>query len=1049
MVFYLGVWPALCATFGAVVQHAQPIADLVVDDARKHLYLLNTASNQIDVFSTASNPPRLSTTIPTDSNCTPLSAALSRSGRYLYVACFSASSLDIVDLSSGSFTTTSLSLAAPPQAVAVGFDEKVLISTSGTSAGQDILITYDPVSTALRAIPVVPPAPSAAQLPPPNGVMTLAAHSHLVATPDGKTIVGVHELANATRTVFVYEAASSTVLAARNVSGISPVLAVSPDGSRFVSGPLVFDSVTMLVLAEQSTVNSPYLFPTSTTFTTLNTQTNQGGAVFSPDGSELLTAYDIPPLGSSRPNIGQLLVNTPSSLLIQLGIQLPEFLSGKMVFSGDGTTIYAISQSGLTVLPMATLQQNPIAIPDSNVALLAFDQCGVVAAQNSATIPIRNLGGGRFTASAALIQSVTGGSTTTSPTLRTTAQSYGADLTAQFGNAAHSALGTVTPDSVLLASPEAVNIPPNIHIYQNNRNSEARGSIIPVDVGSGATGLADMLADTTRQRLYIANPSLNRIEVFDIVQRQFLTPISVGQLPRSMAFGNDTNTLYVANSGGESISIVDLTQGAVTGSVQYPPIPFDATFAPITPMVMASTQRGPQVLMSDFSLWNIVGNSLVPRTLNPAIFGATARTVAGPVETMASTPDGSFMLLLAGNGSAYLYSAAVDDFIAGKQVIGTLTGYFGPIAAGPNGAYFLVDDQVLNSALTSSTGGGAGSRPVAAVAAVGAQSYLQFSMPPRASTTAAPTDPGLLELLDPTTGRVLGSANALEGPLTIAVNGQRANVAGRTMAVDATGANAFILTASGISIIPIGTGAGPAAPQLSGAAMVNDANFQAAMAPGGLVAIFGKGLASSATAAGYPLPGVLGGTCVTLNNSPLPLLATSDGQINAQMPPTVTAGRYALVVRSIANQAASGTANINVAKYAPAVFVDSQGPYIFHKDGTRVDKNHPGVRDEELTIYATGLGATTGGHVLAGTPSPSNPPAVTAALLVYFGDPTRSDTGVIVDWSGLAPGMIGVYQISGRIPGTHESGDALPVTLRIGGVSSPVTGSNVPVVYVQ
>jgi len=28
-------------------------------------------------------------------------------------------------------------------------------------------------------------------------------------------------------------------------------------------------------------------------------------------------------------------------------------------------------------------------------------------------------------------------------------------------------------------------------------------------------------------------------------------------------------------------------------------------------------------------------------------------------------------------------------------------------------------------------------------------------------------------------------------------------------------------------------------------------------------------------------------------------------------------------------------------------------------------------------------------------------------------------------------------------------GDALPVTLRIGGVSSPVTGLNVPTVYVE
>jgi hypothetical protein len=42
-----------------------------------------------------------------------------------------------------------------------------------------------------------------------------------------------------------------------------------------------------------------------------------------------------------------------------------------------------------------------------------------------------------------------------------------------------------------------------------------------------------------------------------------------------------------------------------------------------------------------------------------------------------------------------------------------------------------------------------------------------------------------------------------------------------------------------------------------------------------------------------------------------------------------------------------------------------------------------------------------------------------------------------------------VYQINCRIPGTHLSGDALPVALRIGGASSPVTGANVPVVWVR
>jgi len=61
-------------------------------------------------------------------------------------------------------------------------------------------------------------------------------------------------------------------------------------------------------------------------------------------------------------------------------------------------------------LPLATLTQPSIpctnnnipttcsiGIPDTNVALLAFDQCGLTASQNSAVIPVRSLGGGRIT----------------------------------------------------------------------------------------------------------------------------------------------------------------------------------------------------------------------------------------------------------------------------------------------------------------------------------------------------------------------------------------------------------------------------------------------------------------------------------------------------------------------------------------------------------------------------------------------------------------------------------------------------------------------------
>jgi uncharacterized protein (TIGR03437 family) len=72
--------------------------------------------------------------------------------------------------------------------------------------------------------------------------------------------------------------------------------------------------------------------------------------------------------------------------------------------------------------------------------------------------------------------------------------------------------------------------------------------------------------------------------------------------------------------------------------------------------------------------------------------------------------------------------------------------------------------------------------------------------------------------------------------------------------------------------------------------------------------------------------------------------------------------------------------------------------------------------------------------------------AVTDAVQVFFGPQGYSQAPMIVEWSGLVPGLIGVNQINVRVPGVHLKGDTLPVTIKIGGVSSPTTGPAVPTV---
>ncbi len=197
-----------CATFGTVVPVIGGAADLVLDEARGRLYLVNTNQNRVEVYSTAQR--RLLTPIPTDS--IPLAAAISRSGAFLYVTSQGASAIDIIDLAAQTVVQR-VTLPAKPEGIAVGADERVLISTIGSGPGnsQNVLLIFDPnaqdPNSALQPVPVTPLPPALPQLPPPSGKQFQAARSALRASADGLIIAGANIPVNGARAVFVCAAA--------------------------------------------------------------------------------------------------------------------------------------------------------------------------------------------------------------------------------------------------------------------------------------------------------------------------------------------------------------------------------------------------------------------------------------------------------------------------------------------------------------------------------------------------------------------------------------------------------------------------------------------------------------------------------------------------------------------------------------------------------------------------------------------------------------------------------------------------------------------------
>ncbi len=213
-------------------------------------------------------------------------------------------------------------------------------------------------------------------------------------------------------------------------------------------------------------------------------------------------------------------------------------------------------------------------------------------------------------------------------------------------------------------------------------------------------------------------------------------------------------------------------------------------------------------------------------------------------------------------------------------------------------------------------------------------------------------------------------------------------------------------------------------PILSAAGVVNAASFTTALAPGSLISVFGRKLATEeAFAARLPLPVELGGASVTLNGRTLPLLFVSRTQINAQLPFDVQ-GTATLRVSSAGG---SGETTITLADAAPAIFVLGRDqPAVAHASGTLVTEASPARPGETVAVFLTGIGRPDG-DIAAGTPAP-------AAPLLNARGPIEAQIGALTvtpQFCGLAPGFAGLYQCNVPLPsGLLAGGYALRMVVR-------------------
>jgi uncharacterized protein (TIGR03437 family) len=210
---------------------------------------------------------------------------------------------------------------------------------------------------------------------------------------------------------------------------------------------------------------------------------------------------------------------------------------------------------------------------------------------------------------------------------------------------------------------------------------------------------------------------------------------------------------------------------------------------------------------------------------------------------------------------------------------------------------------------------------------------------------------------------------------------------------------------------------------------VNGVTFELApstVAPGAIFNIYGFNLAPAAVAASaVPLPTSLGspGVEVLVNGRLAPLYFVSPGQINAQVPWETEPGQAQVLVRR--GGTSSRPAILMVQPAEPSLFAlggAGFGPAIAVRgtNGRLVTPDNQPAGGEVVILYASGLG-------------PVDPPVPTGGTgsMAVLSRATRPQRALLngvpatVQFAGVAPGFVGLFQINLQLPETFSPGDVL------------------------
>ena len=224
-------------------------------------------------------------------------------------------------------------------------------------------------------------------------------------------------------------------------------------------------------------------------------------------------------------------------------------------------------------------------------------------------------------------------------------------------------------------------------------------------------------------------------------------------------------------------------------------------------------------------------------------------------------------------------------------------------------------------------------------------------------------------------------------------------------------------------------------PGPTGIVFLNAGSFQPGLSPGALIVVTGTGIATGIQGVVVPTnlvgphPTQLAGVSVLFNGILSPIFSVSNvngvEQVTVQVPFEISPGPTTVIINA-ANGTSATLNNVQVAPYNPGIFGTANfGPLqavVLRANGSYVTPTNQAQQGEIVKMFITGMGQVSPatGTNLPGTGGQT----ITARFNVGV-----NDNGVPLIASEYAPGLVGVYTVTFKIPDNAITGPNRPLAV--------------------